>query len=127
MKSTSYGPHPFLVDLRNKSDYSLLPGVTIGDVGPKNGVDVIDNGFIILDDVRVPVENLLGKLGYVDDDGEYQTKIPSNDQRFGLHMSPLSAGRGMFAIVSLGQTISALKIALNYVHHRRQFSTSPTQ
>lgn len=111
-----------MVPFRDKDNHKLLDKVTILDCGPKFGCNLIDNGGIILDNVRVPKENLLGKLGCVDENGEYQSKIKSHDQRFGLHMSPLSTGRAILGIVTLNQSIISLKIALNYVHHRRQFS-----
>lgn len=69
VKEVPYGIHPFVVQFRSKDDHKLLDGVVIGDVGPKNGIDLIDNGYLIFNDVRVPSENLLGKLGYVDENG----------------------------------------------------------
>ena len=83
----------------------------------------MDNGYLILDNVKVPSENLLGKLGYVDENGEYRTKVKNNEQRFGLHMSPLSSGRALLGPCTLAQSMIALKISLSYVHHRRQFSS----
>ena len=123
MKAVSYGIHPFVVQFRSKDDHKLLDGVIIGDVGPKNGIDLIDNGYLMFNNVSIPVENLLGKLGYVDENGEYKTAIKSNDQRFGLHMSPLSTGRALLGPCTIGQSMIGLKISLNYVHHRRQFSS----
>ena len=54
MKEVSYGIHAFVMQFRSKEDHSLLDGVIIGDVGPKNGLDLIDNGFLMFDNVRVP-------------------------------------------------------------------------
>jgi acyl-CoA oxidase len=50
----SQGPHPFVVPIRCKKTHKVLPGITIGDCGPKNGLDYIDNGYIIMDGVRIP-------------------------------------------------------------------------
>lgn len=50
------------------------------------------------------------------------SKIKSNEQRFGLHMSPLSAGRANLAFCPLVSSSNALAIALRYVCQRRQFS-----
>jgi alkylation response protein AidB-like acyl-CoA dehydrogenase len=36
-------------------------GVTVGDIGPKMGYNAIDNGFLRLDNVRIPRENMLMK------------------------------------------------------------------
>ena len=34
---TDHGVHPFFVQLRSLEDHSPLPGVTVGDIGPKLG------------------------------------------------------------------------------------------
>ena len=62
----SEGPHPFVVPIRCKKTHRVLPGITIGDCGLKNGLNYIDNGYIILNDVRIPSYNLLGKIGSID-------------------------------------------------------------
>jgi acyl-CoA oxidase len=71
----SYGPHPFVVPLRCKKTHKILPGITIGDCGLKNGLNYIDNGFIILDNVRISSDYLLGKLGSIDENGAYTSMI----------------------------------------------------
>ena len=40
----------------------VRPGVAIEDCGPKLGLDGVDNGRIWFDHVRVPRENLIGKV-----------------------------------------------------------------
>ena len=42
-----------------------FPGVTVGDIGPKFGYDVMDNGFLSLNNVRIPRENMLMKYSRV--------------------------------------------------------------
>lgn len=39
--------------------FVITSGVTVGDIGPKLGFDEMDNGFLRLDNVRVPRENML--------------------------------------------------------------------
>lgn len=41
-----HGPHPFLVQIRNVSDHQPLPGIEVGDIGPKFGFMAVDNGFL---------------------------------------------------------------------------------
>lgn len=41
---TCKGPHPFLVPLRSLKDHKPLPGIEIGDIGPKMGFAAVDNG-----------------------------------------------------------------------------------
>ena len=36
-------------------------GVTVGDIGPKMGFETVDNGFLDLQNVRIPRANLLCK------------------------------------------------------------------
>lgn len=31
----NYGIHPFMVQIRSLEDHTPLPGVTVGDIGPK--------------------------------------------------------------------------------------------
>lgn len=50
----SQGPHAFIVPLRCKKTHKVLNNIIIGDCGPKNGINYNDNGYIILDDIRIP-------------------------------------------------------------------------
>ena len=40
-------------------------GITLGDIGPKFGMDSNDNGFLRFDHVRIPRENMLMKYSQV--------------------------------------------------------------
>ena len=44
-----------------------LPGVTLGDCGKKQGLDGIDNGFMIFDNVRIPKANLLNRFSDINE------------------------------------------------------------
>lgn len=48
IKGKSYGPHPFVVAIRDPVSHEVLKGIIIGDCGPKNGINCIDNGYIIV-------------------------------------------------------------------------------
>ena len=39
----------------------LIAGITVGDIGPKMGLNSIDNGFLILKNYRIPRENMFMK------------------------------------------------------------------
>lgn len=69
IKEKCHGVHAIVVPLRDHKTHKLLPGVLVGDCGPKNGCNEIDNGFIILDNVRVPVENLLNLISGINENG----------------------------------------------------------
>ena len=99
----------------------MLPNIRLGDCGPKMGLNSIDNGYAILDDVVVPKQNLLGKLGHVNDEGKYESVIDNKNRRFGLHMSALSGGRALVSVVVGSIFVNALTIALRYANSRKQF------
>jgi acyl-CoA oxidase len=113
-----------VVPIRCKKTHKVLPGVIIGDCGPKNGLNSIDNGYIILDNVRIPADNLLGKLGSIDENGTYVTMIDNKDMRFGFHLSPLSGGRASLALTANGAALKAVTIALRYACNRKQFENA---
>lgn len=43
----------------------FIPGVSVGDIGPKFGYGGMDNGFLILNNVRIPRENMLMRYSQV--------------------------------------------------------------
>ncbi|XP_044151949.1 peroxisomal acyl-coenzyme A oxidase 1 isoform X2 [Bufo gargarizans] len=65
------GLHAFIVPLRRLDTHEPLPGITVGDIGPKFGFDETDNGFLKFDKVRIPRENMLMKYAQVEPDGTY--------------------------------------------------------
>ncbi|XP_063147579.1 peroxisomal acyl-coenzyme A oxidase 2 [Candoia aspera] len=72
LKGRCYGMHPFIVQIRSLRDHSPAQGISLGDIGPKMGFQTIDNGFLILKNVRVPRENMLAKFSQVLPDGQYK-------------------------------------------------------
>jgi acyl-CoA oxidase len=64
------GTHNFFVRLRD-SNFDPCPGISIGDVGPKRGLDGIDNGWVRFDQVRIPRINMLMKWSQVTREGKY--------------------------------------------------------
>lgn len=78
------GPHVFLVPLRDRRSFKPLKGITLGDCGRKMGLDGIDNGFIIFNNVRIPRENLLNRFSNVTKEGKFETTIENPDSRFAV-------------------------------------------
>lgn len=67
-----YGPHPFVVQIRNLENHEPLKGITVGDIGPKFGFNTVDNGFILFDNVHVPHISMLARYSRIDKKtGEY--------------------------------------------------------
>jgi len=42
--------------------FSPITGITAGDIGPKMNFEHVDNGYLMLQNVRVPRENMLNKF-----------------------------------------------------------------
>ncbi|KAG0003248.1 Acyl-coenzyme A oxidase (Acyl-CoA oxidase) [Entomortierella chlamydospora] len=110
-----YGAHPFLVPIRSLKDHTLLPGVFIKDMGPKQGAISMDNGYARFDHVRIPRENMLMRFSQVSRDGVYSKPI-----------HPKLAYGGMTAVRTTLINHSALSmargatIAIRYCAVRRQ-------
>ncbi|KAI1232341.1 hypothetical protein IHE44_0006797, partial [Lamprotornis superbus] len=65
------GLHAFIVPIRQLGTHEPLPGITVGDIGPKFGYDEMDNGYLKMDNFRIPRENMLMKYAQVEPDGTY--------------------------------------------------------
>jgi alkylation response protein AidB-like acyl-CoA dehydrogenase len=51
-----------------------LPGVKVGDIGPKMGYNFKDNGFLSFDHVRIPRDDILSRFIEVKKDGSVVEK-----------------------------------------------------
>jgi acyl-CoA oxidase len=49
-----YGIAPFLCQIRDRDTHKHMPGIKTGDMGPKFGYGSKDNGWMTLDNVRIP-------------------------------------------------------------------------
>lgn len=54
------GVYPFLVQMRDQH-HKPLPGIEVGDIGPKFGFLTKDNGYLMMKNIRIPRTNMLGK------------------------------------------------------------------
>jgi acyl-CoA oxidase len=48
-----------------------MPGIEVGDIGPKLGYNSKDNGYLRLTNVRIPRVNMLAKYAQVSPDGTF--------------------------------------------------------
>ncbi|XP_077379444.1 peroxisomal acyl-coenzyme A oxidase 1 isoform X2 [Festucalex cinctus] len=115
-----HGLHAFIVPIRDMSTHIPLPGVVVGDIGPKFGFTEVDNGFLKLDHVRIPRENMLMKYAKVDPDGTY-VKPPSAKLTYGTMVFI----RSMIVGESARALAKSSTIAIRYSVVRHQSEIRP--
>lgn len=64
-KGKCYGVHTFVVQIRDLETHEPLPGIKVGEVGPRLGYNTGDNGFLGFEHFRIPRENMLMKNAQV--------------------------------------------------------------
>eukprot|EP00798_Chlamydomonas_sp_ICE-L_P021823 gene21823-28849_t len=96
------GPHVFMVRIRD-DNLGSLPGVRIVDMGPKQGLNGVDNGQVWFD--HVP--------------------IASVGARFGTMVGGLTAGRLLIGQGGIDAMKMGLVIAIRYSLQRPQFGDTP--
>jgi acyl-CoA oxidase len=116
-----HGLHMFVVQLRDVKDLTPLPGVLVGDLGKKLGLNGLGNGFVAFNHVRIPRESLLNRTADVTPDGQYVTVVKDPSKRFGEALGNLSSGRVGITGISVTTLMSAIAIAVRYSAVRRQF------
>ncbi|OAD59251.1 putative peroxisomal acyl-coenzyme A oxidase 1 [Eufriesea mexicana] len=109
------GIHPFIVQLRDADTHEPMPGIKIGEIGRKLGMNGVNNGFLGFNNVRIPRMNMLMKNSKVLEDGTYVKA--SNDK--------LTYGTMVFVRVVLVHDVvsylsKAATIAVRYSAVRRQ-------
>lgn len=148
---TNHGLHPFFVQIRDPSTQQPLPGVTVGDLGEKIGLNGVDNGFVQFTNYILPRESLLNKMGDVTEDGRYVTPFKDPSKRFGkfnthclcpadwttcgridrsvtlilgASLGALSLGRTNITAMCSAYLTVAIVIAIRYSAARKQFGPS---
>jgi acyl-CoA oxidase len=116
VKGKRYGVKTFIVQLRNIHNFTLMPGIVIGDCGAKMGRHGTDNGWIQFTHVRVPRSHLLQKHTKVSRTGDV-VEPPMAQLAYGA----LITGRVSMVVDSGSVARKALTIALRYAAVRRQF------
>ncbi|KAK8735635.1 hypothetical protein OTU49_005239 [Cherax quadricarinatus] len=117
-----YGPHPFIVQLRDEETHRSLPGITLGEIGPRLGLNSNDNGFLKFENHRIPRTNMLMKHSQVLKDGTYVKPLHNK----------LSYGTMMLVRVGIVGACSrslqyAVTIATRYSAVRHQSEIVPGQ
>ncbi|XP_029992449.1 peroxisomal acyl-coenzyme A oxidase 1 isoform X3 [Sphaeramia orbicularis] len=115
-----HGLHAFIVPIRDMNTHDPLPGIVVGDIGPKFGFSEVDNGFLKMDNVRIPRENMLMKYAKVEPDGTY-VKPPSAKLTYGTMVFI----RSMIVGESARALAKSTTIAIRYsaVRHQSEIRT----
>ncbi|XP_030555527.1 peroxisomal acyl-coenzyme A oxidase 3 isoform X1 [Drosophila novamexicana] len=121
------GLNAFLVPIRDERTLLPFPGVTVGDLGEKIGLNGIDNGFVMFNQYRIPKANLLSKTGDIDAQGNYSSPIKDQRKRLGASLGALSTGRVNITAITYVALSKAICIATRYSASRRQFGPSDSQ
>ncbi|KAK5579484.1 hypothetical protein RB653_009167 [Dictyostelium firmibasis] len=115
----NYGPHPFLLQVRGLDDHLPLKGITVGDIGPKLGFNSLDNGYLRLDHVRIPRENMLSRFFRVNENGEYEK--PKHPKLIYAGMVGVRSNMIENSFVCLSRAVT---IAIRYSTIRKQFKAN---
>lgn len=112
-----YGPHPFVVQIRDLKTHEPLENVYVGDIGPKFGYNTMDNGYLLLNNLKVPHVNMLARYSSVDPKTNRYVKPASASLVYGT----LTWVRSTIVLQSGGVLARGVTIATRYAAVRRQF------
>lgn len=114
IKGKDYGIQSFLVKIRDEN-HKHLPGVETGDIGPKWGFLAKDNGYMILNNVRIPRKNMLRKYVKIDN-GVFSKR---GNPKVGY--ATMMLVRRLLSGYATRKYIQSLVIAGKYSFARKQF------
>ncbi|PYI31634.1 acyl-CoA oxidase [Aspergillus indologenus CBS 114.80] len=117
VKGKNYGPHPFVVQIRDMETHQPLENVYVGDIGPKFGYNTMDNGFLLFNKVKIPHVNMLARFCRVDQaTSEYQRPASPS-----LVYGTMTWVRSNIVLQAGGVLARGVTIATRYCAVRRQF------
>jgi len=119
-KGKDYGPHPFFLRIRDPNSHEPLPGISIGDIGPKFGFAMMDNGYMAFKQVKVPRLAMLSRFSSVTPAGEYELLSPEAPKLLYLAMLSTRCFIARAAWLALAKGVA---IAVKYSNTRTQFKT----
>ena len=115
-----HGVQTFLIQIRDMDSHRPLPGLEIGDIGPKYGFATKDNGYMYFKNYVVPRSALLSRFSRMSKEGEFSV---SGDPR--VAYSAMMLIRIQLLEATPGFMSKGLAIALRYITSRSQFKTLP--
>ena len=118
IKGKNHGVHSFICQIRDQ-DLKPLPGVEVGDIGPKIGFTSKDNGYLILNNVSIPRKNMLRRFISVSQKGELKIK---GDPK--VSYATMMEIRKYISCTFPKIYANAITIATRYSFFRRQFKNA---
>lgn len=116
----NYGVNGFFIRIRDDDYHRPLEGIEIGDIGPKYGYFAKDNGYMRLNNIRVPRSALLSRYINVTTDGNIEIK---GDPRVGY--ATMLWIRVSLLIFGWQYMLMSCCVATRYCLKRSQFKTIP--
>lgn len=117
-----YGPHMFIVKVRDEKTHKPMEGIEVGDIGPKYGYNGKDNGYLLMKNVRIPRENMLMKYTKVSKDGEFERR--GNER---ISFATMLNTRANIPKICFWTLARATTIAVRYSLVRKQFKNDAGQ
>ncbi|XP_075166655.1 acyl-coenzyme A oxidase 1-like [Haematobia irritans] len=105
----------FVVQIRDENTHRPLPGIEVGDIGKKMGFPAVNNGYLVMKNVRIPRSNMLMRNTKVHRDGSF-VKSPTT----ALTFFPMVIGRCVVIDSGVALLSMAVTIATRYSAVRRQ-------
>ncbi|PVI07833.1 acyl-coenzyme A oxidase 1 [Periconia macrospinosa] len=113
----SYGPHPFVIQIRDLKTHEPLPNIHVGDIGPKFGYNTMDNGFLLFNRVKIPHISMLARFSQVDPKTNKYVRQGSPSLIYGT----LTYIRSTIVMQAGSVLARGVTIATRYTAIRRQF------
>ncbi|XP_053212724.1 peroxisomal acyl-coenzyme A oxidase 3-like [Panonychus citri] len=119
-----HGLHSFLVPVRDPETLLPFSGITIGDMGPKVGLNGIDNGFMKFDHYRIGKDALMNRSADITPEGVYVNTVKDKSKRVGVTLGILSLGRVAIILQAFTNLQTSIVISVRYSAARRQFGSA---
>ncbi|XP_068627036.1 acyl-coenzyme A oxidase 1-like isoform X2 [Battus philenor] len=119
-KGKCHGVHSFLAQIRDEDTHLPLPGIKVGEIGVKLGLNAVNNGYLGFDNVRIPRNHLLMKHAQVLEDGTY---VKSRNSK--LNYGAMVFVRVVIVYDMVNYLSKAVTIATRFSAVRRQSQLKP--
>ncbi|KAI8934320.1 hypothetical protein NX059_009057 [Plenodomus lindquistii] len=113
----THGPQTFILQIRDGKTHQPLPGIVVGDIGPKYGYASMDNGYMLFNRYRVPKSAMLSRYAEVSD----ETGAFIRTGHAAVVYGSLTFVRGQIVMQARMVLARAVTVAVRYCSIRRQF------